>query len=144
MICWCSSPRRRLRYRSGERRMQKLSRLGKSHRAKARVIVQGFAGFERLKAEDSTIEFSGASRTLDVQGCFQNPIYSRRHCGNITHLFSCVALCAYAPTATVRSVDCLLGASAIKATPTMINTTDPINSLRAIQCSDPCTAMTAA
>src|SRR5215472_4672961 len=39
----------------------------------------------KLVAEYSAIEFSGASRTLDVQGCFQNPVYSRRHCGNITH-----------------------------------------------------------
>src|SRR5215831_14212624 len=57
-----------------------------THRAKARLIVQGFAGFERLKAEYSAIEFSGASRTLDVQGCFQNPIYSRWHSGDITHV----------------------------------------------------------
>src|SRR5215467_1354508 len=56
------------------------------HWAKARLIVHGFAGFELLKAKDSTIEFSGASRTLDVQGCFQNPIYSLRHSGDITHV----------------------------------------------------------
>jgi hypothetical protein len=54
--------------------------------AKARLIVQGFAGFERLKAEYSAIEFSGASGALDVQGRFQNPIYSRWHHGNITHV----------------------------------------------------------
>jgi len=51
---------------------------------------------------------------------------------------------SYTPTATVRSLDCLGGDSAIRAMPMMISTTDPINSLRAIQCSDPCTAMTAA
>src|SRR6516162_5084937 len=63
-----------------------------THRAKARVIVQGFAGFERLKAEYSTIEFCGTSRTLDVEGCFQNPIYSRWNRGDITHV---VFLCRF-------------------------------------------------
>src|SRR6516164_7116291 len=56
------------------------------HWAKARLVVQGFTGFERLKAEYSAIEFSGASQTLDVQGCLQNPIYSRRHSADITHV----------------------------------------------------------
>ena len=37
-----------------------------THWAKARPVVQSFAGFERLKAEHSAIEFSGASRTLNV------------------------------------------------------------------------------
>jgi len=57
-----------------------------THRAKARLIVQGFAGFEPLKAEYSAIEFSGASRTLDVKGCFQNPVYLRWHSGDVTHV----------------------------------------------------------
>src|SRR5215831_18999259 len=71
--------------RSAFLEQQQHAAITRTHWAKARLVVQGFAGFERVKAEDSTIEFSGASRTLDVQGCFQNPIYSRRHCGNIAH-----------------------------------------------------------
>src|SRR5579864_2001573 len=69
---------------------QQHAAITRTHRAKARLIVQGFAGFERLKAQYSAIEFSGASGTLDVQGRFQNPIYSRWHHGNITHfVFLC-------------------------------------------------------
>src|SRR5262245_51673202 len=65
---------------------QQHASITRTHWAKARLVVQGFAGFERLKTEYSAIEFSGASRTLDVQGCFQNPIYSRRRSGDITHV----------------------------------------------------------
>jgi len=71
---------------------QQHASITRTHWAKARLVVQGFAGFERLKAEYSAIEFSGASRTLDVQGCFQNPIYSRWNRGDITHVvFLCRA-----------------------------------------------------
>jgi hypothetical protein len=77
---------------SGFSKQQQHAAITCSHRAKARLIVQGFVGFERLKAEYSTIEFSGASRTLDVQGCFQNPIYSRWQSVDITQVvFLCRA-----------------------------------------------------
>src|SRR5215467_15518999 len=46
---------------------QQHAAITRTHWAKARLIVQGFAGFERLKAEYSAIEFSGASSTLDVE-----------------------------------------------------------------------------
>jgi hypothetical protein len=53
--------------RSAFLEQQQHAAITRTHRAKARLIVQGFAGFERLKAEYSAIEFSGASSTLDVQ-----------------------------------------------------------------------------
>jgi len=71
---------------------QQHATITRTHWAKARLVVQGFTGFERLKAEYSLIEFSGASRTLDVQGGFQNPVYSRWRTGDITHdVFLCRA-----------------------------------------------------
>jgi len=50
----------------------------------------------------------------------------------------------YALAVDATSRGCPVGASAIRATPIAINTADPISSLRAIQCSNPCTPMTAA
>src|SRR5215471_9765752 len=72
--------------RSAFLEQQQHAAITRTHRAKAGLIVQGFVGFEWFKAEYPAIEFSGASRTLDVQGCFQNPIYSRWHHGDITHV----------------------------------------------------------